>query len=51
MTMGLDIDDDDRELLGAMVGLIDGDDDHELLRTWIALMTMGLTAMLTIVDC
>ena len=32
MTMGLDIDDDDRELLGAMVGLIDGDDDHELLK-------------------
>ena len=31
MTMGFDSDDDDRELLGAMVGLIDGDDDHELL--------------------
>ena len=28
---GFNSDDDDRELLGAMGGLIDGDDDHELL--------------------
>ena len=42
MTMGFDSDDDDRELLGAMVGLIDGDDDHELLGDMDCLDDNGL---------
>ena len=40
--MGFDSYDDYRELLGAMVGLIDGDDDHELLGDMDCLDDNGL---------
>ena len=49
-TMGLGIDDDDRDLLGAMVNLSTEMTIMSYLRTWIALMTIGLTMKLTIVD-
>ena len=48
--MGLGIGDDDRDLLGAMVNLSTEMTIMSYLRTWIALMTIGLTVMLTIVD-
>ena len=48
--MGLGIDDDDRDLLGAMVNLSTEMTIMSYLRTVIALMAMGLTAMLTIVN-
>ena len=47
---GIDSDVDDRDLLGAMVNLSTERAIMSYLRTWIALMTMGLTVMLTIVD-
>ena len=43
-------DDDDRDLLGDMVNLSTEVAIMSYLRTWIALMTIGLTVMLTIVD-
>ena len=43
-------DDDDRDLLGDMVSLSTEVAIMSYLRTWIALMTIRLTVMLTIVD-
>ena len=43
-------DDDDRDLLGDMVSLSTEVAIMSYLRTWIALMTIGLTMKLTIVD-
>ena len=48
--MGLGIDDDDHDLLGAVVNLSTEMTIMSYLRTWIALMTIGLTMKLTIVD-
>ena len=43
-------DDDDRDLLGDMVSLSTEVAIMSYLRTWIVLMTIGLTTKLTIVD-
>ena len=43
-------DDDDRDLLGDMVSLSTEVAIMSYLRTWIALMTIGLTVTLTIVN-
>ena len=47
---GIDSDVDDRDLLGAMVNLSTEMAIMSYLRTWITLMTIGLTVTLTIVD-
>ena len=47
---GIDSDVDERDLLGAIVNLSTERAIMSYLRTWIALMTIGLTVMLTIVD-